>query len=1389
MAKGEETDNVANVSNVSLKDIKIFISKYRTLPINKKQEDEKAVQNERLINTLRQAINKNADQDEKMNEALSQQYLYRSKQNYRQGYHRSSAFNEEDQDITDNEYVRNLQTTEHARKLDNITAMLERMKQTNQKALDLVELKKLVVDTINVNLERNNNVVNTDYNTIAQDVYNHVNKNLSTLLPSTNTVSNTDSLGLLKRIDDGLRAVKAEMENLKNSVETVKSDYTTLNDRIATTMNKTLMAKKAEFTKELIENQAAITTSLQSNKVIFDAQKETISKLDSFLAGLSERNITPNNIANSIIRTKETVDKLSVLEGNIKDLTSTVNKQTKINSSEIIDSISANLKSILNSKTNNNPNENLLSVTDDINGALRLANRNQELAVIKKTDDSLVQSVKDSNQLILDLAKEFEKKMNNQVVPSTLNNDELAGQVKSLTERSSLIYDELIKLQDGGTIGKKTNEALDAFARRVNELIDSNLKTVKAITEGEESKRLAIMERFNQVQSQIEGYQNGVVAIRGSDQLDFSDSVARLLSQLNNEIAAINNNVTVNVTAIENRVQNNLAVTFQNVQSDLAQRTAAFEQLRSSYMSSQQSSLMTEAQIMERLNQMLTASSSNWQLALDQRLEQLQLQFNTTLREFPFTPAITERGEPPPRPYFVTEPDDTTDNIVPTNSSSNSVNSTTNPQRAMIEGSPRLLAITASERYTALVSRAVSNLETDQNRVQLLEVQNRAINSINSNSLIDSSIISGIRLNNAQLENTISQYNDELMSTLETLRLEVVRLVNDPLSSETELGRAVESYSWFYSGMMNATNNTQQLNALRRRAPDLPPTTNPNRTQLVDSSNTFLQITFENRRDGAQGRITGAAPVLRLTNEVSRDGEVPSTFVPDNGNVNIETRVNPATNQTETLNASTLAAVPVIQLPGPVGGRDVVNDSVGQQVANQVKTFLDKIRKGSIEGMNREQLSKLISEYNTLAQTNFGDQTSIPLSPEQMFEFNSLSNRFNAAYAALENSDSQYPQQEQFVPGGEPEKGNDEEEMDTEDTKVNIAEDFKQKRNKESLERMKENRKKSKIKPLVPKINVQVKQEDGEVPRTSRDTEEDRIARRLEENQERIEYKSRHPPKKEGMGISRRRNVYREIEGDKENINKMKDYSNNSKNFLSEEFKKRQDKMFKGNGVHNSLEFRRKLLSLIKSGHVPAKKGGGVHKKLVCSLCNNDNNDDNYHITKSKEVLHKKCFEGKGMTKKRKLYEEDYGEDITPNSHDNNIRQMYENHSNAKQKELIDKVKLNNVHNDHMQSISKNNSLKSLIKNAKNSYIAWGQIDSKLFSLMCYLLGVLNNNKENASDWDYINYQVLRSKYLLNHKADPKKLKYIDIDTSNQDSIEKAIKSNPEILFDFDFNE
>ncbi len=1452
MAKGDETDNVANLSNVNLNDIKKYISKYRTLPLSKKQDDASSLQNTKSLNVIKQAMNnRNISQEDKISDDNAQQYTYRSRQNYRQGNHRASTLMDIDEPPTDNEYINNLQTAEHARKLDVITEMITKMNEVNQRAVDLVEVKRLVVETINNNLERNNLVENTAYNQIAQDVYNKVKSLLTpapekiekkkSVIPSdfkdpisleimedpvitkcghtfekgtlntwlqtnnycptcrvnvnrsqisnnyavksmienyiknggysyqpsssaSSSINNTDTLGLLNAIEGELTGVKAEMSTIKKSVDRIVQDYSSLNTRMASTLNRSLMEKKGEFTKEMLENQAKIISKLETQKVSYSGQKETIKKLDEFLAQLGRQSDSNRNSQERQLT--ELTKNINNINNTVSTISSTVNAQSTINSQQIIKTINANIKSIMQNTANNN-NTNILQLTSELNQALRLANSNQQLAVQKKADNETIKAIKDTNKMILELTGNFENRFSNiqasiESGPQRLategpDNRELLKQVKELSTRSEGFYSQLISLQDGGSLNKKAIETLNAFSNRISELIDNNNRTARMITDGDESIKNAILERFNTLQSRLYSVEQNAGGL--------SSTVTQGLLSLNENIQNINTDVNSRVLAITDSVQDRLATSNESLRSQLELQGRAYLESQKKYqLETAQNIMLRDDEWMERLSQMLKNNSNDWVGALEERTEQLQIAFNKSLETFPFQPTIREIGEI----TTTTTTNKTVSLFIPTDSNTNVVNSTTNSQN---------LEISEIDVFTNEVDIMLYEHETDENKVFLLEIGNEIKRCVKAAVIIDYRITRGLD-GLEDISERIRKYNYDFMRKTENLNAEMVAIINDTTIDKSVRTRELKKYSEECARILSDCRNEDQLNNLYSKLNPLTTINNGVLNSAIENSLDYLKSVYTttlNKLTKQENR--GSAPVSALNDEPFIDDIVPNSFVPDNGNVNLQMRINPATEQTETLNASLLAPEPIVQLYGSLGGKDVIKDEYGRDVANKVREFLELLKSTSIDQLNREELEQLIQHGRSLQQTNYGDQTEIPLTASELYNLQYYGDLIDAAYARLESSDSQYPQEEKFEPPGTSAAFMDinEENVDEENESiVPPINDYKRERSQKRISEVARNRKKSLI--------------EGRLTRNEPTYAVDDAVESKESTVWRPNYVEREKDKKKTK--KNRKNVNREIETDKAEIGNFNEDSTVQQQFVDEESKKRRDSMFKGNGVHHSLKFRRKLLSLIKSGHVKTKKrGAGVSKKLVCSLCNNDKDDDNYHITKSKEVLHKKCFEGRGMTKKRKLYEEDYGEDITPESNNREIRTMYENHSDARQKELIDKVKLNNVHSDHMQSVSNNNSLSTLIKNSRNSYIAWGQVDSKLFSLMCYLLGVMNNNKENASQWDYINYQVLRAKYLLSHKADPKKLKYIDVDTSNQASIEKAVKSNPAILFDFDFNE
>ena len=206
----------------------------------------------------------------------------------------------------------------------------------------------------------------------------------------------------------------------------------------------------------------------------------------------------------------------------------------------------------------------------------------------------------------------------------------------------------------------------------------------------------------------------------------------------------------------------------------------------------------------------------------------------------------------------------------------------------------------------------------------------------------------------------------------------------------------------------------------------------------------------------------------------------------------------------------------------------------------------------------------------------------------------------------------------------------------------------------------------------------------------------------------------------------------------------------------------------------------RDLVHVLKKHKHTVKKEEGEGRKLTCSLCNTSN-DHPFHLTKGGEVLHKKCFEGRGMTKKRKLIEDEYGEDISPNG-SKRVKEMYNEHERAKTRESIRQMQFNNSNQDLQKTTPQK--ILGVASTASKKYIAHGEFDEKTIHLLAYLLANYIN-EGHASTWEKINISVLKAKILLHYKPKPVH-EYYTLDSSDHNNLTKQIKSNPGILYDFE---
>ena len=271
----------------------------------------------------------------------------------------------------------------------------------------------------------------------------------------------------------------------------------------------------------------------------------------------------------------------------------------------------------------------------------------------------------------------------------------------------------------------------------------------------------------------------------------------------------------------------------------------------------------------------------------------------------------------------------------------------------------------------------------------------------------------------------------------------------------------------------------------------------------------------------------------------------------------------------------------------------------------------------------------------------------------------------------------------------------------------------------------------------------------------------------------------------QGKGIR-----YRNIRNENHQLSHVykhhKEHLNNHKDLHNKIVKERQLKLF-GQGINKEAM---KLHNLINNRKSNSSKTNEKPKELSCEICGGNEKHEDFHLAKTGEVMHKKCFEGKGMTRKRKLYNDVKGEDINEKSTNPKVRKMYEDHVHAKTMNQVMGIRLNTVHQDFKKSVpSEHNNLEKIYEGSKEHYIAWGDYDEEMLNIFCYMFAMIENLDEyklKKYKWLYINFCILKAKILIHFK--PEQKDYLnDIKTENFEELKEQIKSNPEILFDLEY--
>lgn len=216
---------------------------------------------------------------------------------------------------------------------------------------------------------------------------------------------------------------------------------------------------------------------------------------------------------------------------------------------------------------------------------------------------------------------------------------------------------------------------------------------------------------------------------------------------------------------------------------------------------------------------------------------------------------------------------------------------------------------------------------------------------------------------------------------------------------------------------------------------------------------------------------------------------------------------------------------------------------------------------------------------------------------------------------------------------------------------------------------------------------------------------------------------------------------------------------------------------------------------LIKTVHhhknMPEETGGTMSAKpLTCSLCNTSDDRSEFHHTKDGEILHEKCFQAKGMTKKRKLFEHVYGEKITADSKNPKIKKLHDQHEQARINKNLETTKFENNHTDILRNLTDTD--KKFLEYSKSKYMAFGSYNATMFRhlalLVCTIMNRETTNSTKFPQWLKINFTILKAKYLEAVKPDLRKDFYGgDHYSDNLEKAQELIKEHPSILTDIEF--
>lgn len=215
------------------------------------------------------------------------------------------------------------------------------------------------------------------------------------------------------------------------------------------------------------------------------------------------------------------------------------------------------------------------------------------------------------------------------------------------------------------------------------------------------------------------------------------------------------------------------------------------------------------------------------------------------------------------------------------------------------------------------------------------------------------------------------------------------------------------------------------------------------------------------------------------------------------------------------------------------------------------------------------------------------------------------------------------------------------------------------------------------------------------------------------------------------------------------------------------------------------------LRNHIKQKNSESRNSEKIGMGIKCSHCDKEpsSEQDTMHISKSGELMHKKCFVGKGMTSKRKLLEHDYGEDVTEESA--RSPKAKEVLSTIKSKFYAEKLKNTKFETNWSQfkrGASSVLNVDAVIHQAKHNSLFTGPFNENQLNKFVTLVGYVSSGIDHMNKIDHnlvSNLEVGAIQFLKKHKSKTSSLSHGVLANMPYDSFEamkRYIIENPDIV-------